>query len=514
MRNRRNEFGQFFTNHIIAEFMVKSAITVNTRKMLDPAVGLGILTKTAYSYNKNLQIEACEIDPKIIEDFQMKNRYPYKLHRNDYLTTPFYGLFDAIICNPPYNKFQYVPNRNKLIADFKKLYNISMSGYSNLYVYFLVKSLNELDHNGRCCYIVPYEFMSTGYGIAVKKYLLNSGMLRYIYKFSNTLKLFDEAVTTSCIILLENNRVCTKVNFVTINDIQELKTGIFKNTIEYDYSDLDPREKWLRYFDFSFDLKKYNNIVRMSVFGKVSRGIATGANNFFVMNKTMIKKHKLSVSVCLPCLTKASDVTDVVFTDSSFQRLAKADKKVYIFDGTKAAEESDFLYIKYGESLGANKTYLTSHKSIWYSIEAKKVAPILVCVFNRNKIKIVRNEAGIKNLTTFHGLYLINDDDEFSNIMFCYLLTPIAQELLYFSRREYGDGLTKFEPNDLTNAYVVNLRIINEDDKRKILEIYKKIKETNTPIMIERLDAIFRKYTKLPYVAMAQNDSSKPGQLT
>ncbi|MDE6687760.1 MAG: hypothetical protein K2K17_10640 [Lachnospiraceae bacterium] len=130
-------------------------------------------------------------------------------------------------------------------------------------------------------------------------------------------------------------------------------------------------------------------------------------------------------------------------------------------------------------------------------LEAKKPAPILVCVFNRNRIKVIRNEAGIKNLTNFHGLYLTNDDEDFSNIMFCYLLTPLAQELLYLSRREYGNGLTKFEPDDLTNADIVDLRIIDKKDKKRILEIYAKIKEANAEIMVEKLDAIFRKYTKL-----------------
>lgn len=499
MKTKKKELGQFFTNSIIAEFMVDLVLTKNTKRILDPAVGMGVFPQIAYSHNKKLEIEACEIDPEMIEGFQRENKYPYKLYKKDYLTTFFEEPFDAIICNPPYNKFQEIPNRENLIADFNRLYSVSMSGYSNLCTYFLIKSINELKENGRCCYIIPYEFINTGYGTVIKKYLLDSGMLRTIYKFSNTLSLFDEAITTSCIIVLENNKA-SKVNFINIDDIEELNARIFKNTNEYDSSELLPEEKWLKYFDFSSQKTEYNNITKMSVFGKVSRGIATGANSFFVINKTIIEERKLSDSVCLPCLTKAPDVKDVVFTNDSFQRLVEADKKVYLFDGTKAAGENDFSYIEYGESLGADKAYLTSHKNPWYLIEAKKSAPILVCVFNRNRIKVIRNEAGIKNLTNFHGLYLTNDDEDFSNIMFCYLLTPLAQELLYLSRREYGNGLTKFEPDDLTNADIVDLRVIDKNDKKRILEIYKKIKEANAEIMVEKLDAIFRKYTKLPNI--------------
>ena len=57
-----------------------------------------------------------------------------------------------------------------------------MSGYSNLCVYFLVKSMNELNENGKCCYIIPYEFMNTGYGKGIKQYLLDSKMLKTMAK--------------------------------------------------------------------------------------------------------------------------------------------------------------------------------------------------------------------------------------------------------------------------------------------------------------------------------------------
>lgn len=499
MRTKKKELGQFFTDSIIADFMVDLIVTQNTKNILDPAVGLGAFPRSIFKHCKNINIEACEIDQEMIAEFKKDNKYPCALHETDYLITTFKNNFDAIICNPPYNKFQEISNREYLIADFRKRYGISLSGYSNLCVYFLVKSINEMNELGKCCYIIPYEFMNTGYGTIIKKYLLKSGMLKSIYKFENTISLFSEAITTSCILLLEksNNNV---VEFINIDDVKELKSKNFKKRKTYHYSKLKPEDKWLQYFDFSEKKSKYNNTVKLSVFGKVSRGIATGANNFFTLNKSMIKEYGLSNNVCLPCLTKSPDVKDIVFTNESFKRLYFKDKKVYLFDGTKAKSENDFGYIKYGESINADKAYLTSHRSPWYLIEEKKVAPILISVFSREKIKIIRNEVAIKNLTTFHGLHLNNDDVEFHNIMFCYLLTPLAKELLYLSRREYGDGLTKFEPNDLTKADILDLRILDDKDKLTITKIYNQIKKENAEIMIDELDAIFRKYVKMPEV--------------
>ncbi len=56
------------------------------------------------------------------------------------------------------------------------------------------------------------------------------------------------------------------------------------------------------------------------------------------------------------------------------------------------------------------------------------------------------------------------------DLLMAYLLTDIAKEIFNDEKREYGDGLDKFEPNDLNNAKIVNLDIIDEETESKILE--------------------------------------------
>ena len=493
MKSKKKELGQFFTEPSIARFMVRLVLENGPHNVLDPAVGMGAFTRIISETDPDIDITACEVDPEMAANFKNENKYLYTLVEQDYLRCSFDKKFDAIICNPPYNRFQAIPNRNSLIEDFYSRYYVKMSGYSNLCVYFLIKSINELNENGKCCYIIPYEFMNTGYGKVIKQYLLDTKMLKTVIKFSNNLNLFSTAITTSCILLLENSEH-SNIDFINIDNINELDDMQFTSRKSYSYPELSSSEKWLQYFDAPEDGRKYNNTVKLSVFGRVSRGIATGNNSFFALNRSMIETHHLSDSVCLPCLTKAPDVKDVVFTKESFDRLLDADKKVFLFNGEKAVTCEDKTYIKLGESLGVHKAYLTSHRSPWYALEYKEPAPILVCVFSRDKIKVIRNELGIRNLTTFHGLYLKNSSSEFADIMFCYLLTPLAQELLYHSRREYGDGLTKFEPNDLTKADMLDLSIITENDKGKILKIYDEIRKANSEVKIAELDSVFRKY--------------------
>ena len=495
MNSRKKEFGQFFTDPLIAQFMVDLCVDQHTSSLLDPAVGMGIFTKLAYQKKDTIHITACEIDPCMIGAFKENNPYPRSLIEEDYLMTDFAEKYDCIICNPPYHKFQAIPDRKEYISLFQEKYGVTINGYSNICVYFLVKSMNELKRGGKCCYIIPYEFLNTGYGEKIKQYLLSSKMLKQVIKFDSHLSLFTEAITTSCIIFLENN-VQSQVEFITIDDIEELKSKSFTKRRTYYYSDLNSKDKWLKYFELKEEnaASGYRNLVKVSAFGKVSRGIATGNNDYFVLNASMISQKQLSRQVCMPCLTKAPDIKDIVFTTESFERLSKEDKKVYLFDGIQANSEEDRAYIHYGEETGVNRAFLTSHRKPWYAIEKKKAAPILISAFSREKIKIIRNESGIKNLTTFHGFHLLSEDNEWANMMFCYLITPIAQKLLLRSRREYGGGLKKFEPNDLNRAEMLNLTIISETDRHRIMDIYAQIKRENELVGLEQLEEIFKSY--------------------
>ncbi len=492
MSNRKT-LGQFFTNPTIADFMIKITMDDNKKTILDPALGMGAFTNIVHSRYENTLITGCEIDPTMIKNFRKSLTYSIDLIEGDYLKSELPSKFDAIICNPPYNKFQAIPERLELIQTFKEKYGIKLSGYSNYCIYFLVKSMNEMADNGCCCYIVPYEFLNTGYGKIIKQYLIDSTWLESIIKFSNTLKLFDEAITTSCILLLRKT-FHSSVKFINIADIDELSDPLHLSCVNsIAYSILKPEQKWLKYFPDFTVFAISNKFIQIKEIGKVKRGIATGDNSFFSLNQEMITNFDLSQTVCMPCITKSPDIQSPILTASVFNDLVKKNKRVFLFEGEKATTTSDYNYIKKGENIGINKKYLTSHRTPWYQIENKDPAPILLSVFSREKIKIVRNEIKIKNLTSFHCLYLYNNTDSFANLLFCYLLTPTAQKILRMNKREYGEGLDKFEPNDLNNSYVLNLSILSSEDKEKVQSLYETLKENDLSV-IHDLDFIFSKY--------------------
>ena len=180
----------------------------------------------------------------------------------------------------------------------------------------------------------------------------------------------------------------------------------------------------------------------------------------------------------MPCICKAVDAPQIFFTQKEFTNLINGNKAVYLFNGGAAPNNKNVRrYIRLGEESEINKRYLTTSRSPWYAIENRPPAPIWVSVFNRSGLRFIRNEANIYNLTTFHCVYPKNTGVDVE-VLFAYLITDVAKEIFLDNSRQYGNGLVKFEPNDLNKGMVVDLNLLGTEEKSFVKNVYAFIKGT------------------------------------
>lgn len=474
--SHRKKYAQFFTPEPVANIMIDWILdTPKFQTLLEPAFGLGIFSRLILEKDKKVHITSFDVDPVIFDiakqNFKKFSNINYFFE--DYLFNDWNNKYDTIICNPPYFKFHDYENK-KTLEEIKKRLKINLSGFTNIYTLFLLKSIYQLNENGRAAYIIPSEFLNSNYGKLVKDYLIKSKTLRHIVVFDFKENVFDDASTTSAIILLERNKNSQTVSFSNINNLAELEA--FPNIPKFDYNNqnLNPNIKWRTYYKKQKS-EKYKDLIPFKNVAKVVRGIATGANEYFTFNKSKANKHNIINDCLLPCITKSKDVISPFFTSDDFEKLKSKDANIYLFDACKNQSENNILkYIELGEHREINKKHLTSKRTPWYSLENRPPSPIWVGVFNRNGLKFIRNEVNISNLTTFHCIYLNSNLFYKINIdlLFAYLLTDVAQQILSDNRREYGDGLKKFEPNDLNNALMLDLSKLDNETENEIIILY------------------------------------------
>ena len=476
----RKKFAQFFTPFVVAEFMTNWVLgNKELKTVLDPAFGLGIFARAIRQKNVNCFIKGFEIDETILQEANaiFEHEKNTSISLKDYMFNDWGNRYDGIICNPPYFKFHDYDNKT-VLKEIEENLGLKLNGFTNLYTLFLLKSAYQLNKNGRSAYIIPSEFLNSDYGKLVKSYLIENKLLRYIIVFDFEETVFDDALTTASILLFANDKEKSEVEFInvkSIDELQSLQTKIqfypkSKAEKSVSFSELNPEIKWRAYYQKQ-NATRFKNLVPFSTYGKVVRGIATGANEYFTFNQSKAKQYKIDEKYLLPCVTKSVYVKNSFFTKENFEELKEQEKNIFLFNATEQNEASS-KYILKGEAEEIHKKFLTASRNPWYALEKRPPSPIWVSVFNRNGLRFIRNEANISNLTTFHCIYLNLFSEPKVDLLFAYLLTDISKEIFNDNRREYGNGLHKFEPNDINKALMVDLDKISKPDEEKILNLY------------------------------------------
>lgn len=191
-------------------------------------------------------------------------------------------------------------------------------------------------------------------------------------------------------------------NVGNLNDLNEIECLIanYPENLTADnsihFGQLDPQIKWRAYYQKQNSIK-FRNLVPFTNYGKVMRGIATGANEYFIFNPSKAGEHNIEARYLLPCICKSVDARNSFFTKEDFEELQKNDKPVFLLNAVKPIDDFVQKYLQDGIKQEVDKKFLTASRNPWYALENRQPAPIWVSVFNRTGLRFIRNEAGISS---------------------------------------------------------------------------------------------------------------------
>lgn len=465
------DLGQHFTPQPVARAMVAWATRdFATESFLDPGIGPGVFLHALLDGRRQLEVTAplrvkgIDIDPIVLMQ-AYHGATPSGQERLVFLQTDFLRFkatetFDSVVCNPPYLRHHSMPNKAANIAALRDDYGIALPISTNAYCLFMLRARAMLSANGRAAFIVPSEFLNSDYGVVVKKYLQQDSKFLGAILFDFKTLIF-KALTTSCILLFDNRQHRESVSFLHIDSIEHLaeainaiSNGVSKGEQEVSRNLLDPARKWHTYGKHQDESSA--RFVPLRTFARCSRGIATGANNFFALRPSDVSRLQIPQSDVLPCLTKSTQALGPVFTASQFEELRGADAKIYLLSPNQPLNPGTEAYLRDGMTHNIHIRHLPSKRPLWYSPERRLAPDILVVVFSRGKTRFVRNLAGVRNLTTFHGIYVRPEHEHLLPLMMIYFWSSQCQLVMRDEQRQYGGGLQKYEPRDVENIKVPN----------------------------------------------------------
>jgi len=331
--------GQVVTPEPIARLMAKWVMSAEPRTVLDPAAGLGGLLAACREINPQSALAGVERDTETFQRAIATAPRGAKLILADYLKSDA-GLFDAIIANPPYVKAHRLDYSERDWRYFEEYLGTPLDRLTNLYALFLLKIWNDLAPCGRAAVILPAEFLNANFGEEIKEQLVRVIRPAGLVVFASTVRLFDEALTTSAIVFMEKGRKPDASSLVaqveSVEKAERFVDSLLSKRILSDsngfmeISTLNPRLKWL---NLLFNGRSQDDPVlfpnRIGDYFDCRRGIATGANDYFCLSRIEMREHRLTDAHVEPCITKAVDAEGLVFTRAKFDALATNDRRCF-----------------------------------------------------------------------------------------------------------------------------------------------------------------------------------------
>lgn len=471
----RNFLGQFATPTALALDILKYSSTIIDEgipiRFLDPAIGTGAFYSALQKvFTKEQVIEALgfEIDPHYEEPAsQLWANHALAIKRADFTEVEPSPRFNLVICNPPYVRHHHIKNgvKAKLQLLTFRASGMKISGLAGLYCHFLCLTHSWMVDEGIAGWLIPSEFMNVNYGQAIKKYLLEKVTLLHIHRFDPKDSQFADALVSSAVVWFKKSPPPKEHAIKFTYGGTLLKPGICKF---YSSRDLSCLPKWTVLPNATAHSSNSSKAV-LSEFFKIKRGLATGDNEYFILDSKEISERNLPTQIFRPILPSPRYLIDnIVSCDSrGYPVLAN---QLFLLDTRLSEEEiknnypSLFAYLREGKCRGIHERYLCQHRSPWYSQEDRPPAPIVCTYLGRSDTKNGRPFRFIlnKSIATVANVYLAmypttvlsnamaHDSTMISRVW--EILNKITPEQLLNEGRVYGGGLHKLEPKELANV--------------------------------------------------------------
>jgi adenine-specific DNA-methyltransferase len=182
------QLGQVFTPPNVVDFML--GLCRNKGRILEPSAGNGaFFTRLRTGFADCVGLE---IDPRVA---------PEGVRVGDFFDFPLSEQFDTIIGNPPYVRFQDVA------VDTKKCLKSQLfDARSNLFLFFIEKSVSHLKQGGELVFIVPREFIKLTAAKKLNAWLYEQGSITDFYETGDT-RIFGAHTPNCAIFRFEKGRM-------------------------------------------------------------------------------------------------------------------------------------------------------------------------------------------------------------------------------------------------------------------------------------------------------------------
>jgi adenine-specific DNA-methyltransferase len=488
--------GGYYTPLDLAVFIARWVKQIAPKRILEPSCGDGIFFDaiSRSGINKQTEVVGFELNSdEAAKSYALARAVGLKkatVYDEDFLAWALTHLdnvkshFDAIVGNPPFVRYQYLPEPFQICAEqiFEQL-NLHFTKHTNAWVPFVLSSLKLLNPGGRLAMIVPAEIMHVIHAQSLRTYLGQE--CRRLVVIDPEELWFDGTLQGAVILLAEKRHHA--------NDKAE---GLGMYPVKgREFLDLDPghifaapqsingqtvQGKWTRALldtetrNLIDELMNHPYVHLFDDVAKVDVGIVTGANKYFLVTDEVVRRYQLG-KWAHPMFGRSEHCPGVIYDERQHKRNAKKGSPTnFLWFQDKLNSHDTFAktYIKLGEAEEFHTRYKCRIRAPWYSVPSVYATEIGMLKRSHNSPRLILNRLGAYTTDTAYRIRATVSVTP-AQLVWSFInpLTALSAEL---EGRHYGGGVLELVPSEIERLVLplpkkvkVSLKNLDKDIRTK-----------------------------------------------
>lgn len=457
-QSMRKARGAFFTPEPVAEFLARWAIRSAEDTVLEPSCGDAVFLKAAGDIIRRLnpnyrteQLTGYDIHADSLEDADALLRG--SAIRADLVQSDFFEVnpsrrVTSMIGNPPFIRFQGFSGRSRELAQRSaSAVGVSLSGLASSWASFVLHGSRFLVDGGRMGLVLPAELLSVNYAAPIRRFLLES--------FSSVdVVVFDELVfagiQADVVLLLADDFGMGRSTKFTLHNVRNAdELSLSRGS---PWTPATPESKWTDALAPSVaptalaDMGR-KGLAPASLWGRVTSGMVTGANDFFVISEARARELGLDRDDLIPTLPSGVLSSTTAVTKANWNMQVHGAPGL-LFRPQGNPGEAARRYIAEGESRELHLRYKCRVRDPWWRVPGATAPDLFISYMSGSTPRVVTNSARVLNLNSVHGMSIRAEDRMAARALPILALNSASLFSAELVGRTYGGGVLKLEPSE------------------------------------------------------------------
>lgn len=461
--------GGYYTPPDLAAFLARWIRVINPKQLLEPSCGdgafFGALAETggfSEAVVTGFELDKEEAGKAVIRAKQV-GLHQTDVRARDFLEWAITHLgddatqFDAVVGNPPFVRYQYLPEPFQARAEqiFRQL-RLPFTKHTNAWVPFILASMALLRAGGRLAMVVPSEIIHVMHAQSLRSYL--GRQCRRIVIVDPEEIWFSDTLQGAVLLLAEKRYPTDAAEGLAIypvkgrqflqldpSEVFEAQRSINGKTVEGKWTRalLDTETRAL-----VDDLNDHPEVRIFEHVAEVDVGIVTGANKFFLVTDEVVRRYQLD-QWAHPMFGRSEHCPGIIYDEQQHLTNARTGNPtnfLWFCGDRNRIDSAARAYIELGEAETLHTRYKCRVRSPWYTVPSVYATQIGMLKRAHDTPRLILNKIGA--YTTDTAYRIRPRDVPAEKLVGCFVnpLTALSAEL---EGRHYGGGVLELVPTEI-----------------------------------------------------------------